>query len=134
MKFVYSNKALVKMVSATGGVTLYGYDGANRAAAITDPDGDTSYMTFDAHNNVTSATSCAAINNCQTSYASYSENLSSPLDPRNDKVTDSRSELSSSPSDPTYDTQTAYNANGQVTTVTTPATAACPAGCATTHA
>jgi len=134
VKFVYSSKALVKMVSATGGVTLYGYDGANRAAAITDPDGDTSYMTFDAHNNVTSATTCAAINNCQTSYASYSENLSNPLDPRNDKVTDSRSELSSSPSDPTYDTQTAYNANGQVTSSTTPATVACPVGCTTTHA
>ncbi len=134
VKFVYSSKALVKMVSATGGVTLYGYDGANRAATITDPDGDATYMTYDAHNNVTSTTSCAAINNCQTSYASYSENLSSPLDPRNDKVTDSRSELSSSPSDPTYDTQTAYNANGQVTTIATPATAACPAGCTTTHA
>ncbi len=134
VRFVYSGKALVKAVSAIGGVTLYGYDAASRATTITDADGDTSYLTFDAHNNVTSSTTCAAVSNCQTSYASYYENLTSPLDPRNDKVTDSRGELSSSPTDPTYDTATAYNAVGQVTTITTPATPACPAGCVTTHA
>ena len=83
-----------------------------RAATITDPDGDTSYMTYDAHNNVTSTTTCAAVGNCQTSYASYYENLSSPLDPRNDKPTDSRDARSSSPSDPTYDTVTTYTPTG----------------------
>src|SRR5262249_16417652 len=79
-----SNRALVGPVHVLGGVTSYGYDTALRAATITDPDGDTSYMTYDAHNNVTSTTTCAAVGNCQTSYASYYENLSSPLDPRND--------------------------------------------------
>ena len=133
VKFVYSSKALVKKVGATGGVTLYGYDSANRAATITDPDGDATYMTYDAHNNVTSTTSSRRSTTARPRTRPTRE-LSSPLDPRNDKVTDSRGELSSSPSDPTYDTQTAYNANGQVTTIATPATAACPAGCTTTHA
>ena len=82
----------------------------SRASTITDPDGDTTYLTYDAHNNVTSTTTCAAVSNCQTSYASYYENLANPLDPRNDKPTDSRDARSSSPTDPTYDTVTSYTA------------------------
>ena len=109
-----------------GGVTSYGYDAATRAATITDPDGDTTYMTYDAHNNVTSTTTCAAVGNCQTSYASYYENLSSPLDPRNDKPTDSRDARSSSPSDPTYDTVTTYTSSAQIATKTTPTDAGLP--------
>ena len=83
-------------------------------------DGDTSYVTYDAHNNVTSTTTCAAVGNCQTSYASYYENLSSPLDPRNDKPTDSRDARSSSSSDPAYDTVTTYTSSAQIATKTTP--------------
>ena len=49
---------------------------------------------------MTSTTNCAAVNNCQTSYASYYENLANPLDPRNDKPTDARDARSSSPTDP----------------------------------
>lgn len=131
--YVYAEGSLARTTDAIGGVTYYGYDEANRASTITDPDGDTTYMTYDAHNNVTSTTTCAAINDCQTAYASYGENLSNPLDPRNDKPTDSRDARSSSPTDPTYDTVTTYTATGLVTTTTTPPTQACPAGCATTN-
>ncbi len=90
-------------------------------------------MTYDAHNNVTSTTTCAAVNNCQTSYASYYENLSNPLDPRNDKPTDSRDARSSSPTDPAYDTVTTYTTAGQIATEATPPTLACPSGCTTTY-
>jgi len=131
--YTYSTGALVRAVGVLGGITSYGYDAATRAVTITDPDGDTSYMTYDAHNNVTSTTTCAAVNNCQASYASYYENLSNPLDPRNDKPTDSRDARSSSPYDPAYDTVTSYTASGQPATVTTPPTPACPSGCTTTH-
>ncbi len=127
--------SLVRTTDARGGVTSYGYDEADRASTITDPDGDTTYLTYDAHNNVTSTTSCVAINNCQTIYASYFENLSNPLDPRNDKVTDqTRAPRSSSPSDPAFDTVTTYNATGQIATAKTPPTTACPSGCATANA
>ena len=132
--YTYSSGALVQSVNVLGGVTSYGYDAAVRAATITDPDGDTSYMTYDAHNNVTSTTTCAAVGNCQTSYASYYENLSTPLDPRNDKSTDSRDARSSSPSDPTYDTVTTYTSSAQIATKTTPPTPACPSGCKTSYA
>lgn len=130
--YMYAGGALVRTTSVLGGVTSYGYDAADRASTITDPDGDTTYLTYDAHNNVTSTTTCAAPGACQTSYASYYEDLANPLDPRNDKVTDSRDQRSSSPTDPTYDTVTTYTTNGQVAAVTTPSTAACPSGCATT--
>ena len=132
--YTYANGALIRSASVLGGVTSYGYDAATRAATITDPDGDTSYMTYDAHNNVTSTTTCAAVGNCQTSYASYYENLSSPLDPRNDKPTDSRDARSSSSSDPAYDTVTTYTSSAQIATKTTPTTPACPSGCKTTYA
>ncbi len=132
--YVYASGALVQTIDVLGGVTSYGYDAAQRASTITDPDGDTTYLTHDAHNNVTSTTTCAAVNNCQTSYASYYENLSNPLDPRNDKPTDSRDARSSSPSDPAYDTVTTYTAAGQIATKATPPTPACPSGCKTTYA
>ena len=94
--YMYAGGALAQTVSPLGGVTYYGYDQAQRASTITDPDGDTSYLTYDAHNNVTSTTTCAAVNNCQTSYAGYYENPANPLDPRNDKQTDARDARSSS--------------------------------------
>ena len=132
--YTYGTGALTRVTDVLGGVTSYGYDAATRAVTITDPDGDTSYMTYDAHNNVTSTTTCAAVSNCQTSYASYYENLSNPLDPRNDKPTDSRDARSSSPSDPAYDTKTSYTSTGQIATETTPPTSACPSGCTTANA
>lgn len=82
---------------------------------------------------MTSTTTCAAIGNCQTTYASYYENLSNPLDPRNDKPTDSRDARSSSPYDPAYDTVWSYTRAGQPATVTTPPTPACPSGCKTSY-
>jgi RHS repeat-associated protein len=132
--YSYAGGALVRATSALGGVTTYGYDDADRASTITDPDGDTAYVTYDAHNNVTSTTTCAIVNNCQTSYASYYEDLANPLDPRNDQQTDSRDPRSSSPTDPTYDTVTTYTASGQIATRSTPATPACSSGCTTSYA
>ena len=132
--YTYSNGALVQAAGVLGGVTWYGYDASTRAVTITDADGDTSYITYDAHNNVTSTTTCAAVSNCQTSYSSYYENLSNPLDLRNDKPTDSRDARSSSPFDPAYDTVRSYTPAGEIATVTTPSTPACPSGCTTTNA
>ncbi|MGH3183990.1 MAG: hypothetical protein ACRDOE_19105, partial [Streptosporangiaceae bacterium] len=83
---------------------------------------------------LTSTTRCAAVNNCQTFYASYYEDLSSPLDPRNDEPTGSRDARSSSPADPAYDTVTAYTSSGQIASKTTPPTSACPSGCKTAYA
>jgi RHS repeat-associated protein len=132
--YMYANGSLIQTTDVLGGTTSYGYDIDSRAATITDPDGDTTYQTYDAHNNVTSVTTCVAVNDCQTAYTSYYEDLANPLDPRNDKPTDSRNARSSSPTDPTYDTMTTYTPQAQVATVSTPATTACPAGCTTSYA
>ena len=121
------------MTNVLGGVTWYGYDASNRAATVTDPDGYTTYTTHDAYNNVTSTTICAAINDCQTSYESYYENLSNPLDPRNNKPTDERDARSSSPGDPTYNTVITYTSMAELASRTTPPTAACPSGCKTAY-
>jgi RHS repeat-associated protein len=131
--YTYLGGALVATTNPLGGVARYGYDAALRASTITDADGDTTYMTYDAHNNVTSTTTCAAAGDCQTSDASYYEDLANPLDPRNDKPTDDRDPRSSSPTDPAYDTVTTYTASGLIATRTTPPTTACPAGCVTTN-
>jgi len=133
-EYMYASGSLVRLTNVLGGVTYYGYDAADRASTVTDPEGDSTYTTFDAHNNVTSVTTCAAINNCQTSYASYYEDLANPLDPRNDQVTDQRGPRSSSPTDPTYDTMTSYTPLGQIAAATSPATSACPSGCKTAYA
>ena len=132
--YTYATGNLVRTVDVLGGVTYYGYDSANRASTITNPDGDTTYTTHDAHNNVTSTTTCAAVNNCQTAYTSYYENLATPLDPRNDRPTDSRDARSSSPSDPAFDTVTTYTATAQIASIAKPPTSACPSGCKTTYA
>lgn len=132
-EYQYADGNLVRTIGALGGNTWYGYDAADRATTITDPDGDTTYVTHDSHNNVTSTTTCAAVNNCQTSYTSYYENVSNPLDPRNDKPTDDRDPRSQSSSDPDYDTVTSYTASGLIAATRTPPTAACPSGCVTTH-
>ena len=129
--YVYASGDLIKTTDVLGGVTWYGYDASNRATTVTDPDGYTTYTTHDAYNNVTSTTTCAAINDCQTSYESYYENLSNPLDPRNNKPTDERGARSSSPSDPTYDTVITYTALAELASRTLPPTAACPSGCKT---
>jgi len=131
--YVYASGDLIKTTDVLGGVTWYGYDASNRATTVTNPDGYNTYTTHDSYNNVTSTTTCAAINDCQTSYESYYENLASPLDPRNNKPTDERDARSSSPSDPAYDTVIAYNASAEMTSKTTPPTAACPSGCKTTY-
>jgi RHS repeat-associated protein len=132
-RYMYSGGALVQATSPLGGVTRYGYDAAQRAVTLTDPDGDTTYTTYDAHNNVTSTTTCTEPGNCQTAYASYYEDLSNPLDPRNDKPTDDRDPRSSSPTDPAYDTVTTYTADGLIASTTTPPTTACPSGCVTAN-
>lgn len=131
--YVYANGNLIKVTDVLSSVTWYGYDASNRATTVTDPDGYTTYTTHDSYNNVTSTTTCAAINDCQTSYTSYYENLSSPLDPRNNKPTDERGARSSSPYDPTYDTVTAFTASAQVASRTTPPTLVCPSGCKTAY-
>jgi RHS repeat-associated protein len=131
--YVYASGQLIKTTDVLGGVTWYGYDASNRATTATDPDGYTTYTTHDARNNVTSTTTCAAINDCQTSYESYYENPSNPVDPRNNKPTDQRDARSSSPSDPAYDTVTSYTPSAELASKTTPPTTACPSGCATTY-
>ena len=131
--YVYSVGQLIKTTDVLGGVTWYGYDASDRATTATDPDGYTTYTTHDAYNNVTSTTTCAAINDCQTAYESYYEDLSNPTDPRNNKPTDQRDARSSSPGDPAYDTVTAYNASAEMVSKTTPPTTACPSGCKTTY-
>ena len=132
-QFVYASGALVAQASPAGGITRYGYDDAMRADTITDPDGNTTFTAHDARNNVTSTMTCAAVNNCQTVYTAYSENLSNPLDPRNDKPTDERDARSASPSDPAFDKKTTYTTFGLVASESTPPTAACPAGCKTSY-
>jgi RHS repeat-associated protein len=129
--YVYAGGDLIKTTDVLGAVTWHGYDASDRATTVTDPDGYTTYTTHDAYNNVTSTTTCAAVNDCQTSYESYYENLSNPLDPRNNKPTDERDARSSSPSDPTYDTVIAYTGLAELASKTTPPTAACPSGCKT---
>ena len=122
------------MVSATGGVTLYGYDGSNRAS-----DDHRRRRRHQLHDlrRAQQRDLGDHLRGDQQLPDLVRVVLREPVQParpaqRQGHRLAQRAVLVAER--PTYDTQTAYNANGQVTTVTTPATAACPAGCATTHA
>jgi RHS repeat-associated protein len=140
----------------------FGYDAAGYLASVTDEDGNLACFTNDIHGNAltrtwypvepaslpgggtgsvtgcggstSSSPSCATSGAPCTTFYSYSYNASNPLDPRNDKLTAIRDGRSSSVTDNTYLTSYAYNAAGQLTSATTPATSDFPSGRGTTYA
>ncbi|MFG1992112.1 RHS repeat-associated core domain-containing protein [Actinoplanes sp. NPDC048988] len=102
-------------------VRSFQYDAQGRQNQVIDENGNVVTMTFDSRGNVASRKTCRGPSDCQTTYTSYtSPNTANPLDPRNDLPVEVRDPRSSSATDNTYRTITAYNTSGDVTSETGP--------------
>lgn len=152
-----------RLVSFTAGngdtPETFGYDAAGYLDQVQDSDGNLVTMTNDIHGNVVSRTwypitvassagiregaraaatapssYCTATGMACTTYDTYYYNASNPLDPRNDALTGIADARSASSTDTTYLTRYGYNAAGELTSSTTPATSDFPSGRTTSYA
>jgi RHS repeat-associated protein len=107
----------------TFGTTAWTYTNAGFVSTVTDENGNTSTYGYDATNprgNPTTATTCRAAGDCQTSYAHYYLSSTDPLDPRNDAqdwTADARATTSTLG---TYQTIKTLDAAGRVTQISYP--------------
>ncbi|GAA5178696.1 polymorphic toxin-type HINT domain-containing protein [Rugosimonospora acidiphila] len=103
-------------------IRTFGYDANGFQNQVTNENGDTVTMTYDARGNVTSTTTCrtrTTPSQCQTSYNTY-PTVTSPFDPRNDVPIQTRDARSASATDNTYRTSYTYSSTGEVATQTNP--------------
>ena len=130
-----NNDRATSYTNALGQTTTYAYDTLGYQDATTDPDGHTTSREHDKYGNVIETTNCQTQSSCQTSYYSYYEDTSNPLDPVNGKVlkaADARAG-STGTSNAAYTTAYTYTPDGDVASVTTPPTAGFPQGQTTSY-
>ncbi|WP_162907046.1 LamG-like jellyroll fold domain-containing protein [Allorhizocola rhizosphaerae] len=115
----------VRQADARGGITSYGYDAGGFLHTTTDPNGNMTVEEHDVRGNVIAKTTCQdrSENKCSTVYMTYypdatTKNLTP--DPRNDVPLTVRDGRSASATDNTYLTTSAYDAQGNLTSVTDP--------------
>ncbi|WP_336210134.1 polymorphic toxin-type HINT domain-containing protein [Nonomuraea sp. LPB2021202275-12-8] len=108
--------------------TEYAYDTGGFPAKTTDRNGNVWRRWNDKRGNAIRDKSCRTGSNCQTNYASYYLNEDDEFDPRNDRQLTYRDARSSSGTDNTYATTYEYNAHGEPTKQTGPATLDFPTG------
>lgn len=152
---------LVSYSNGVDPARTFGYDAAGYLASVTDADGNLACFTNDIHGNMltrswypiepaslpgggtgtvsscagsaASSPTCPAGNGTCTTFYSYYYDPSNPVDPRNDQLTAVRDGRSASETDNTYLTTYAYNAAGELTSSTTPATSDFTPGRTTTY-
>jgi RHS repeat-associated protein len=114
---------------------IYGYDAAGFLNVMTDSDGNLVTFTNDAQGNVLSRTwdDLSASSPCCTTYYTYYEDQSNPLDPRNNQLTGVADARSASATATTYLTTYAYNPAGELTSTTTPPTSGFTSGTTTSY-
>ena len=126
---------IISSTDAGGHTTTYAYDELGFQDAVTDPDGHATTSQHDQYGNVLARTSCQSTSSCQTTYYSYYENASNPVDPSNGQVlyeADGRSGPTGT-ANPAYRTAYTYTSFGALATETTPPTADYPDGRITTY-
>ncbi|WP_352230386.1 RHS repeat-associated core domain-containing protein [Kitasatospora phosalacinea] len=119
---------LAMFTDGTAATTRYTYDTHGFLYGVTDPNGHSTTTGHDERGNAVSTTTCTDAAHCHTSYADYAYDEANPFNPANDKPLTSSDARSADASDPTYRTSYAYNAFGDPTTVTIPATPDFPSG------
>ncbi|MEU4244347.1 LamG-like jellyroll fold domain-containing protein [Actinoplanes sp. NPDC026619] len=121
--------------NSLGQVTRYTYDTLGNRVGITDPDGHSRSAIFDSHSNAIQQTTCQTASSCQSSYYSYYWRSADLSDPNNGKMLDSVDARAGAvgTANPAYRTTYAYNATGELVSVTTPPTTESPNGHKTTY-
>ncbi|MGA5821502.1 LamG-like jellyroll fold domain-containing protein [Kitasatospora sp. NPDC094028] len=127
----YDARSAKKVAStdAYGNTTRYTYDTAGYLYTVTDPDGHTTTTGHDTRGNVVSRTTCQDKTHCQTSYSQYYlDTTTDHLGAANDTLLNHADARSAAPGDTTYRTTYTYDANGNLSDTTTPATPDFPQG------
>ncbi|NAS22187.1 hypothetical protein GT755_10885 [Herbidospora sp. NEAU-GS84] len=106
----------------------YEYDTGGFLTKVTDRGGDVTEMFNNARGNTIGRRSCKSPTQCATAYNDYFVDVDQPFDPRNDKMLWVRDGRSADAEDDTYQTTWAYGADGEVTSITSPATLDFPTG------
>ncbi|MFI9561460.1 polymorphic toxin-type HINT domain-containing protein [Nonomuraea endophytica] len=119
---------LVSTTDQLGKKTSYTYDTGGYLSKVVDPNNVTIQRTNDKRGNALTTTTCRAAGNCQTQRTQYHLNTGDQFDARNDRPIKVRDPRSASATDNTYATTIDYNAFGEQTKLTTPATPDFPQG------
>ena len=153
---------LVSFTAGSGDAPeTFGYDAAGFLNQVQDSDGNLVTMTNDIHGNVLSRTwypvepassgsrpgtqagpraataassYCTTTGSACTTYYTYYDSASNPLDPRNNMLTGVADARSASSTDSTYLTSYGYNAAGELVSSVSPATSDFPSGRTTSYA
>ncbi|MFF2658413.1 LamG-like jellyroll fold domain-containing protein [Kitasatospora sp. NPDC058032] len=119
---------LTAVTDANAATTRYSYDSHGFLHSVTDPDGHTITTGHDERGNTVSTTTCTDAAHCHTAYASYALDQANPFSPVNDRPLSSSDARSKNANDTTYSTTYTYNALGDPTATTAPATPDFPNG------
>ncbi|WP_345074806.1 LamG-like jellyroll fold domain-containing protein [Phytohabitans flavus] len=101
-------------------IRTFSYDDKGYQNKVTNENGDSVEMTYDARGNLASRKTCRTSTQCFTAHYKYSTTVTSPFDPRSELATESRDARSSSATDTTYRTSYVYGANGQLASQVNP--------------
>ena len=114
-----------RQVDFRGGATTYGYDAGGFLRTTTDPNGNMTVEEHDVRGNVIAKTTCQdrSENKCSTVYMTYHPDATTKVllpDARNDMPLTVRDGRSTSGTDGAFLTTSAYDAQGNLTSVTDP--------------
>ncbi|WP_083752044.1 RHS repeat-associated core domain-containing protein [Saccharothrix sp. ALI-22-I] len=101
-------------------IRSYSYDDNGQLSVVTDENGDTVTLGYDARGNVTSRKTCRTATECHTSYETFPTTITNEYDPRNFLPLESRDGRSASATDTTYRTSFSYHSTGQLLQETAP--------------
>jgi RHS repeat-associated protein len=118
----------VSQTDQVGATTKWAYDVGGFPAKVVDANGNVVEVAYNERGNLLSKKTCRAADKCQTEYHSYFVDVDKPFHPGNDVKVAQRDARSDSATDETYKSSWTYNAFGEETKVTTPATEDFPAG------
>ncbi|WP_268995872.1 RHS repeat-associated core domain-containing protein [Saccharothrix luteola] len=101
-------------------IRSYSYDDKGQLTVVTDENGDTVTLGYDARGNITSKKTCRTATECHTTYETYPTTVTDEYDPRNFLPLESRDGRSASATDNTYRTTFGYHPTGQLVQETAP--------------
>ncbi len=123
-KDYYSGNVLIAHVDATGGLTTYTYDDQLNPTSVTDPNGHTTHMAYDASGNLLTRTAPAPISTTESWTYDSKRNVKSHTNGRGNTESytyDSDNRISTLTDPEGGVTTLTYNAGGRIETVKDPA-------------